>query len=236
MTAQPPRRRHSPAVYRRRRLVVLLAILAIAAGVVWLLVAQPWRGAAAESASPAAQRTPSASTPSPTEGASPGAAPGATDDAQGEEAVAETPQQTAPAEPTAPACAERDLVVEPVVGQDSYAADQNPQFSIRLTNTGSADCTLNVGTSAQSFTVMSGSDIWWRSTDCQSEPSDMVVLLTAGQDVTSAVPLTWDRTRSAVGTCDEPSRPRAPGGGASYHLSVEIAGIPSTTSAQFLLY
>ena len=83
---------------------------------------------------------------------------------------------------------------------------------------------------------MSGSDVWWRSTDCQSEPSDMVVLLAAGQTVTSAAPLTWDRTRSAVGTCDDADRQAAPGGGASYHVSVEIGGIGSTQSKQMLLY
>ncbi len=93
-----------------------------------------------------------------------------------------------------------------------------------------------MGTSAQTFTIMSGSDVWWRSTDCQTEPSDMVVLLSAGQTVSSATPLTWDRTRSSVGSCDDTGRQVAPGGGASYHLSVEIGGIASTQSAQMLLY
>ena len=64
----------------------------------------------------------------------------------------------------------------------------------------------------------------------------MVVLLAAGQTVSSAAPLTWDRTRSAVGTCGDADRQHAPGGGASYHLSVEIGGIASTQSAQILLY
>jgi hypothetical protein len=126
--------------------------------------------------------------------------------------------------------------VEAVADQPTYASGQNPQLSIRLTNNGTTDCTLNVGTSAQVFTITSGSDTWWRSTDCQSEPSDMVVLLAAGQTVASAAPLTWDRTRSSVDTCADPDRPRAPGGGASYHLAVEIGGIASTDSAQLLLY
>ena len=128
-----------------------------------------------------------------------------------------------------------ELTVQPVTSADSFTGDQKPQFSIELTNNG-PDCTLNVGTSAQSFTVTSGDDVWWRSTDCQSEPSDMIVLVTAGQTVTSAAPLEWDRTRSAVGTCGDTTRPVAPGGGASYHLSVEIGGIASTEPKQFLLY
>ena len=54
--------------------------------------------------------------------------------------------------------------------------------------------------------------------------------------VSSAAPLVWDRTRSAVSSCKDDSRPRAPGGGASYHLTVSIGGIQSPETAQFLLY
>ena len=108
---------------------------------------------------------------------------------------------------------------------------------MRVTNNGSEDCGLNVGTTTQVFTITSGSDTWWRSTDCQTEPSDMVVLLAAGQTVTSAAPLTWDRTRSSVDTCGpDASRQAAPGGGATYRLDVEIGGISSLEPKQILLY
>ena len=169
--------------------------------------------------------------PVPSSKPSPSAAADADEDAE-PSSPSPTPASTPAAEP----CIARDIDVVAVTSQDSYSADQEPAFSIQLTNSGAADCTLNVGTSGQAFTVTSGSDTWWRSTDCQSEPSDMVVLLAAGQSVSSAAPLLWDRTRSAVGTCDDETRPRAPGGGSSYHLSVEIGGIASTQSAQFLLY
>jgi len=66
--------------------------------------------------------------------------------------------------------------------------------------------------------------------------TSLVVLLAAGQSVASAAPLTWDRTRSSVSTCADSDRQNAPGGGASYHLSVEIGGIASTQSKQILLY
>jgi cytoskeletal protein RodZ len=225
-------------VYRRRRLVLVLLIAVIAA-VVWLLIAQPWRGAAAvrasatptsspsstvEPGSPSdAMPTPTPTVPSPTP--TPTAEPTPTADAS----------PTASATPVVEACTAGDVRVEGVTDHDTYAADQNPQFSITLTNQGSTDCSLNVGTSAQVFTVTSGSDTWWRSTDCQSEPSDMVVTLTAGQTVTSATPLTWDRTRSAVDSCDGADRPRAVGGGATYHLAVSIGGVPATQTAMFML-
>ena len=238
MSAPPPAKRLPPSVYRRRRIVLLLVLIAIAA-VVWMLIAQPWRGAAADQpeaqptatkTAPAALPAPPAETSSPTPSAAP--APLETTDAAAEPSATADPTET----PTAKPCVSRDVTVEALTDQDAYEAGQNPQLSIRLTNEGEADCTLNVGTSGQSFTIKSGSDVWWRSTDCQTEPSDMVVLIAAGQSVTSAAPLTWDRTRSAVGTCDDADRQSAPGGGASYHLSVEIGGIASTQSKQMLLY
>jgi cytoskeletal protein RodZ len=237
MSGEPPRKRHSPAVYRRRRIVLLVGVVAVIA-LVWLLIAQPWRGAAVEN---------TASTPSATSSASPrqtsaSPTPSETVDAAAEPTATptSTPQATASATPTATPtarpCVARDITVEPVSDQDTYAPGQNPQLSITLTNNGGTDCTLNVGTSAQAFTIVSGSDVWWRSTDCQTEPSDMIVLLAAGQSVSSAAPLVWDRTRSAVGSCGDSGRQSAPGGGASYHLSVEIGGIASTNSKQILLY
>jgi|GEM_PF-282756 len=233
MTGTTARRRHSPAVYRRRRIVLLVGLLVIV-GVVWLLIAQPWSGAADEPAAKDDKGTVQNGTdslPVPSAGATgaagdAGAAEGATD-------ASGTP--TPGATPTALPCVASAVAVEAVTSADTYSGDENPQFTIKITNNG-PDCTLNVGTSGQSFTVTSGDDVWWRSTDCQSEPSDMIVTIAAGQSVSSASPLAWDRTRSAVGTCADETRPRAPGGGASYNLSVEIGGIPSTQPKQFLLY
>ena len=231
MTGETPRRRHSPAVYRRRRIVLLIGVLLVAA-LIWLLVAQPWRSTASEGAAPHPEPPRAGPAPRP----APPAAPPRGRTPTGVAAAASTPKPTPSGTPAAQPCVGSDITVEAVTSQESYSNDQVPSFSIRLTNDGDADCTLNVGTSGQVFTVTSGSDTWWRSTDCQSEPSDMVVLLTTGQTVSSASPLTWDRTRSAVGTCDDETRPRAPGGGASYHLAVEIGGVASTETTQFLLY
>jgi hypothetical protein len=233
----PPRRRVSPAVYRRRRLVVLLALLAIVA-LVWLLIAQPWRGVAADgtekdTAGPAP--TASATTPSPMSGGGPSSTPTAT-----QPSAPTTTPTTKPTPSTsaasAPKCKAADLLVEPITDKDAYKSSQKPKLSIALTNTGDTDCTVNVGTSTQKFVISSGGDTWWRSTDCQSAPSDQIVLLAAGQRVTSATPLVWDRTRSSVKTCASANRPKAPGGGASYHLGVEIAGVSSDSTQQFLLY
>jgi hypothetical protein len=95
---------------------------------------------------------------------------------------------------------------------------------------------MDVGSTTQAFTVMSGSDVWWRSTDCQENPSSMIATLSAGTTVTSKDPVTWDRTRSSVETCGQENRQRAPGGGASYHVEVSIGGFTSASTKQILLY
>lgn len=206
--------RLSPAVYRRRRIVVFGGLLVIVVALVWgiwALAAQPWRTA-----------DPGQETTGPTDPSNSGEPTDPADpDANGENEIR--------------ACAAQAIEVVPITDATTYAAGELPQLSIQLTNTGTVACTINVGTSTQKFTITSGPDTWWRSTDCQTEPSDMEVTLAAGETVTSSEPLEWDRTRSSVSTCDSDSRPRAPGGGASYHLSVEIGGFASDTTKQFML-
>ncbi|MFJ4159172.1 hypothetical protein [Microbacterium testaceum] len=223
MTDAPRRRRQSPAVYRRRRLAAGLLALLVIGLVVWLVAAPPWRAAPTAEAPPA----PAASTPPAAASAS---APAASETPSAAPSASPTP--TAPAGPVE--CTASDITVAALSDKSEYGQGENPQLSIKLTNTSATPCTMNVGTSAQSFTVTSGSDVWWRSTDCQAEPSDMEVTLAAGQVVTSSAPLTWDRTRSSVNSCGG-ERPYAPGGGATYHLSVSIGGIPSSGTASFIL-
>lgn len=240
MTGTVTRRRHSPAVYRRRRLVVLLGLLAVIGLVVWLVVAPPWRGSAADGPAPVASSTPTGdpvATDLPaleSDGSAATPTPGPSDATAAPDADAAAGEGDAPAAPSAEPCVPGDLLVEAVTDKTEYAAGENPQLSIRLTNNGDA-CTLNVGTTGQVFTVMSGNDTWWKSTDCQAEPSDLMVLLEAGQVVTSAAPITWDRTRSSVESCGATERQAAPAAGALYHLYVSIGGVNSTNTAQFLL-
>ena len=193
-------RRHSPAVYRRRRLVALLSaillVAAIAAGV-WLVVAQPWQNAG--SPQPAASPTATDGAvviPAPSSGASaPTAEPSAEASAEPvDPAVAPSPGAT---EPVIEACEREDVTVEPVLDNDSYGEGQLPQMSIRLTNVSESDCAMNVGTTHQVFTVSSGPDVWWTSTDCQKEPSDMIVPLAAGQVVERV-----EHCQAPVAQCD----------------------------------
>ena len=217
--------RHSAAVYRRRRLVTLVAailLVAVIGAAVWLPLARPWASAAE-------------ATPSPSASASGSPSPDATA-SEPPAAESPSPEPSADETPGIVACEAKDVEVAAVTDADSYDPGVLPQLSISLTNRGSTDCAIDVGSTTQRMTVSSGTDVWWTSTDCQENPSSMVATLTAGATVTSKVPVTWDRTRSSVETCADENRPRAPGGGASYHVAVEIGGFKGTTTKQILLY
>jgi hypothetical protein len=206
-------------VYRRRRLVVLVALLLVVAGVT-LAIWQPWRAAGGTGGGP----TPVASASPSAIPTSPSAVPTASAE----------PSPTATPSPTTTgiaACTSGSVSVEALTDRESYGSGQLPQLSIALTNEGDVPCVINVGTTTQSFTISSGNDVWWRSTDCQSAPSDQIVQLEVGQTVTSVTPLVWDRTRSSVDSCDG-DRPDAWSG--YYNLVVAIGGIESE-SRQFRL-
>jgi hypothetical protein len=205
-------------------LVAAILVVAVVGVAVWLLVARPWANAAEATPSPSASASaPESPTPDPTAGESPAA-------------ESPAPESSAEETPGIVACEARDVEVAAVTDADAYDPGVMPQLSISLTNRGSTDCAIDVGSTPQRLTVSSGSDVWWTSTDCQENPSSMVATLPAGATVTSKVPVTWDRTRSSVETCADENRPRAPGGGASYHVAVEIGGFKGTTTKQILLY
>ncbi|AZH82988.1 hypothetical protein EAO79_08825 [Plantibacter sp. PA-3-X8] len=214
-----PRGPERPAVYWRRRLIVFGVLLAVIVLVIVLIVRL--------ASGPGTENTAATPTPTPTATPAPTAAPEASTTAPIDEAATTDPGSAA-------ACTADQIRVEAVVNGTSFAADELPQLSLSVTNTGSAACTMNAGTSQQVFTVSSGEEPYWTSTDCQTAPSDQQVLLEPGKTVSSNPPITWDRTRSAPDTCDQPRDP-VPAGGASYHLNTSIGGFASADSAQFLL-
>lgn len=200
----------------------MLIVLVIIAAIV-LAIWQPWR--ASQPAVPAS--SPSATTPLAS-----ASAPTASADASAPPAAPEPTPDTSGTTPTVAACSTAAISVQAVTDQDVYSAGELPKLSITLSNTSGAACLINVGTATQSFVITSGTDTWWRSTDCQSESSDQVVQLAAGQTVSSVTPLQWDRTRSSVDTCGS-SRPQASPG--YYHLSVSIGGIQAADTKVFEL-
>jgi hypothetical protein len=211
-TNQPPARRHSPAVYRRRRLVVLLGLIAVIVAVV-LIIVRPGASQGEET-------------------------PAASDSAAGAQNEKPAAQNTIPTESAAAdgaACNPEQVIIESVTDKTEYAAGEQPNLSLTITNVGSNACVLNAGTNAQVYTITSGEEVYWTSTDCQVDPVDTEVTLEPGAPVSSSTPIIWDRTRSTPDTC-EGAREAVPAAGASYHLDVTVDGIPAGMTKQFLLY
>ncbi|MGH1550785.1 hypothetical protein ACRAWB_17010 [Leifsonia poae] len=197
------------SVYWRRRLIVLLGVIAVVVVVVLIVVRPGSAGGepAKKQPVPAATNSPAAvSTSIPTSSAS------------------------AEGQPCKPA----DVRVEAVTDKEQYAAGELPQLSVALTNTGSAACTIDAGTAQQVFTITSGSEVYWKSTDCQSDKVDAEVLLQPGKTISSQAPITWDRTRSDPSTC-QATREQVPAAGASYHLETSVSGVKSSETKQFIL-
>ncbi len=214
-TNSAPARRQPPQVYRRRRLLVLLGALAVIIAIV-LIIVRPGSSQGDE--------------PDAAGAGVPSASPSATEAADAPTVI--------PTEPTAAdgdVCKDENVKVEAVTDKTVYEAGEQPQLSVTITNTGKNVCVLNAGTNAQVFTITSGEEVYWLSTDCQAEPIDAEVSLTPGTPISSSVPIVWDRTRSSADTCDGP-REAVPAGGASYHLSVVVDGFESDPTKQFLLY
>lgn len=221
-------KRHSPAVYRRRRLMVLLGLVAVVA-IIWILIAQPWNNSA-ESAESQTTASPSVSAPAPE--------PSQSSPENGFITVDDTDAPAhAAAAPEGPICLENVIQVTAVTTKERYASDEDAGFLIKLHNAGNVDCIINVGTAAQSFAVLQGEDTLWNSKDCQSEASEQVVLLAAGETVQSSAPLMWDKTKSDPEKCGaNDKREEVPASGTSYNLRVSIGGVSSSNNALFELF
>ncbi|HRN28622.1 MAG TPA: hypothetical protein PK890_02800, partial [Terrimesophilobacter sp.] len=144
---------------------------------------------------------------------------------------AETPSSSPDVE--AAACDPLDLLLEPVTDKNSYAAGEQPQISMRVTNESASACAVNLGSTEQEFRITSGSDSIWSSRDCQTGAVDAVRTVEAGASIDlPAIP--WDRTRSSTTTCDSTRSPVV-AGGASYHLRVYLGDLESEGTQQFIL-
>ena len=210
-TIKQPVGRPSSKVYRRRRFVVGLGLLAVLV-IVLLIIVQPGESTGDATAPKSA----------------------AADESAAPADAAATIPEVATAVDGA-ACDPSVVQIAAITDATNYAADALPQLSLSLTNTGTTNCVINAGNARQVFTVMSGPDVYWASTDCQTDPVDAEVTLKPGVVMPLATPITWDRTRSAVDTCDVATRTAVPASGASYYLHVAVDGIEAADPALMIL-
>ena len=195
-------------VYRRRRLVVGLGLLLVLVLLILIVlnIVRPAAGDGEPSGTPTAEATSAAAKASAS-------------------APAADPLKCDPA----------SVQVEATTDKVNYEPGAQPMLSLSVTNIGDEPCVLNAGTATQVFTVSSGPDVYWTSTDCQQDASDADIILQPGKPLSSGAAIAWDRTRSGPETCGDATRDAAPAGGAAYNLSVTVDGIESATPKQFFL-
>ncbi|WP_271396114.1 hypothetical protein [Neomicrococcus lactis] len=97
-------------------------------------------------------------------------------------------------------------------------------MSLTVTNAGTVPCSLNVGTSQQEFTITSGNDRIFSTTDCLAKPSNVELVIDAGKSETAK--FTWDRNRSTPG-CDPVTLKPAPG---TYVFTAKLGSVQSNRS------
>lgn len=142
----------------------------------------------------------------------------------------DTPRPTdgsAASTPPTVACDPANLTVTAATDKPSYATGEVPQLSFTVKNTGATACVLNAGTDQQDFLITSGKqkEKYWDSKDCQSDSTPAQVPLDAGGEISSGVPLEWNRTRSSTSTCTTGGA--AVPAGATYQLTVTVSGVSS---------
>lgn len=193
-------------------LVVVLALVAWAVVAVAGLFGGGRGGAPMSSAPGSAGPAATASSPTGTTSAAPTTqSPSASSDAA----------EASPSRPAEAECAADDIGLRSATDKSTYASGEDPVLEMKITNSGSTDCALNVGTSQQEFKIVSGSDRIFSTTDCRTDATDSVMTLKAG--ATESARFTWNRLRSAPGCQKVATKPR-PG---TYSFTAQLGAVDS---------
>ena len=202
-------------VYWVRRLLVAVVVLALLAAV-WA-----WWGGRSSGDDVVAEPKPSDSA-SPTPSGS--GSPAASADPSG------APSDSgSPSAPASKECADSEISVTVRTDRPTYTPEQNPNFAIIVTNTGTRSCERNVGQDALELTVTTAKgDAVWSSDDCNPGGDPDVQTLAPGQAADEVV--NWPRRTSKPG-CPTPPGTAKPG---QYQLTGR-AGTASSTPVDFTL-
>ncbi|AOY55571.1 MAG: hypothetical protein RI933_7 [Actinomycetota bacterium] len=137
-------------------------------------------------------------------------------------------------------CAPGVITIAPIVAnsagseQSSFSLDSYPYFGYKLTNTSSVDCTFDVGPLVTQYTVTSGDQTIWDSSQCFATGlTNQVVTVPKGETLTSPLGI-WYRVYSSETGCGA-EQDVVTAGGASYHLKVTVNGVISQNTSQFIL-
>lgn len=212
------RRKPSPAVYRRRRLVAALLAVFLLALLVW--GAQALFGAvfdddgADEASEPSTESEPEdteeAEEPAPPEEDEEGSSPEPDPEATAEEDEEEDEGY----------CPASDVTVRAGTSSESYPADTAAMLIMEIENTGSSDCTLDVGTAEQVFSVSQGGREVFTTNQCELNGESLEMEFEPGQ--TERAQMVWPRSDSSVDCTEAADLPSG-----EYELTVSVSGISS---------
>jgi len=135
----------------------------------------------------------------------------------------------------APACDPKVLKVVAMTDKTSYGSAELPKLTMSITNSGSAACQANVGSSQLVFQISSASKIVWQSTDCQTGGADYLMTLEPKQTVATSPAIAWEKVVSSPETCKSASRTKVATKGAPYYLTAFVGTAKSAQSKQFTL-
>lgn len=124
-------------------------------------------------------------------------------------------------------CSPGDLSVTADTGEDVYSATEAPLLILHVENTGAAECTLDVGTAQQEFTVAHAGREVFTTAQCGQDDDSFEIAMEPGQQ--ERAHLDWPRSDSSV-SCTDPAE-LEPG---TYELTVSLSGI-SSEPAEFIL-
>ncbi|WP_417235578.1 hypothetical protein [Arthrobacter sp.] len=210
-------RKPSPEVFRRRRIVAAVALLVILALLAWAVIAVAGLFAGGHDEA-ATQDTPAPVTsPSASGSTAPSASASATSSPSPSFGAAEGSSSAV----AGPECASDDIELRSSTDKSTYSSGEDPVLEMKITNSGTEDCSLNVGTSQQEFNIVSGSDRIFSTTDCRANATDSVMTLKAG--ATESARFTWERLRSAPGCKKVTTKPR-PG---TYTFTAKLGAVES---------
>jgi hypothetical protein len=207
---------HLPArVYWVRRLLVAVVVFALLAAV-WA-----WWSGRSSGDDVVAE-------PKPSDSAAPTASGEGSPSASADPSSAPS-DSGSPSAPVSKECADSEIAVTVRTDRPTYTPEQNPNFAIIVTNTGTRSCERNLGQDALELKVRTAKgDAVWSSDDCSPGGDPEVKTLAPGEAVDEVV--NWPR-RTSEPDCPSPAGTAPPG---QYQLSGR-AGTASSAPVDFTL-
>lgn len=120
-------------------------------------------------------------------------------------------------------CRSQDLEVTAATDAATYPSGSLPRLSAVVRNTSGQACRFRTAPAQRIWTIVSGHDQVWTSSDCATSGGAAKTKLKAGHTIAYA--LVWNRHRSATG-CPARTPAASPG---TYQLRVSVNGVAAAT-------